>query len=1001
MEKERVFWIDCFKAIVICLVVIGHISGKLNNYIYQFHMAAFFWISGYCVNWFRCSKKQLIWERFFSLVLPTIVIFLVGTCGMWLLVKTNIYNIFFSENSYIGVPKMLSEFFLHGNNYVWWMGATWFLITLFQIVVLHAFLLYFLNIHKIINKILYGIIVLVIYIIGFYYIQWEGRDIGTGMLAIGQLYFGIGVLCRQFQFSKNLSENRNRVFIYISGILCCTLIMWRLSLVENITVDYPSGEFNHIVLNVLAALNGILFVYFLSKILEICLKNRKCILRIVNYVGKNTIGVVYFHFLMFKFCIAILMLCGVVDITYMKNFTPSPEEIGWRFLWLFLPISVFGSIGIWKICNLSFLGRCLLGGERELYRSWYNYIRNLKIVNNIKERVRTYPKFLLKSLKKKFSNIEIDEKCVLTLLFLMYLAVGTQIIRQGIILNDELQAYLSRQTGFIRMLSDMIKNEIRMGRPLRIIAALNSSCDFIFRNAYLNRLVQVLIIGFALVVFSYLIIELFDNRRLAYICAGLILTFLPLSFEHGAPNAYIGLVVIPLSELCIAFVFWSKYLKSNKKSFLVGSLLFWVLALGGYEFVVTYTPVFIILYFWCRKKEKRGFRDLYKNVLLHVIFGCIYIGGTFLLQKIIVVGYEGLTINLSSLSAIWNVEKILCLSAIPGYFLFNDKYIYLTCFYTGLPGYNIAEIFNRSGAISFENIFKMIFIDPKGIRDIIKLISENLININIFIVIIACAFLFISLLSREKNRVDNSIITKMEKRLLLRKHITVLFCLVAYMFLPQLPNAISKLYQETTTESFFTWLPVSIFIFFTSCLSLAYILNFCFEKWRRITILLIICLLLGMGIPVQYMNKIVSDTNHNDFERFLVINDLFQTDYMSTQENLIIYAPDLYETRNLLAVNDGYWTSYANICGINNLEVVKEEEGSDKRIYFLEDKYFCIVSKEEVVILSKVLLQEPILVKVDEELYEVVRDTEEYMYDNGFYCYKYLVKDERLVTVHD
>ena len=46
-QMKRQAWIDYFKAITIILVVIGHATGKFNIYIYQFHVAAFFFISGW------------------------------------------------------------------------------------------------------------------------------------------------------------------------------------------------------------------------------------------------------------------------------------------------------------------------------------------------------------------------------------------------------------------------------------------------------------------------------------------------------------------------------------------------------------------------------------------------------------------------------------------------------------------------------------------------------------------------------------------------------------------------------------------------------------------------------------------------------------------------------------------------------------------------------------------------------------------------------------------
>lgn len=44
---KRIEWCDIYKGIMIILVVIGHATGQFNSWIYQFHMAAFFFISGY------------------------------------------------------------------------------------------------------------------------------------------------------------------------------------------------------------------------------------------------------------------------------------------------------------------------------------------------------------------------------------------------------------------------------------------------------------------------------------------------------------------------------------------------------------------------------------------------------------------------------------------------------------------------------------------------------------------------------------------------------------------------------------------------------------------------------------------------------------------------------------------------------------------------------------------------------------------------------------------
>ena len=58
-STSRIAWIDIFKAICIILVVIGHSTGKFNHYIYQFHMAAFFFISGYTSKIWKKNAEEV------------------------------------------------------------------------------------------------------------------------------------------------------------------------------------------------------------------------------------------------------------------------------------------------------------------------------------------------------------------------------------------------------------------------------------------------------------------------------------------------------------------------------------------------------------------------------------------------------------------------------------------------------------------------------------------------------------------------------------------------------------------------------------------------------------------------------------------------------------------------------------------------------------------------------------------------------------------------------
>ena len=69
-KSIRIAWCDIYKAIVIILVVIGHTRGGiLSNIIYQFHMAAFFWISGYTARNKGTIADEFV-RKFCKLILP-------------------------------------------------------------------------------------------------------------------------------------------------------------------------------------------------------------------------------------------------------------------------------------------------------------------------------------------------------------------------------------------------------------------------------------------------------------------------------------------------------------------------------------------------------------------------------------------------------------------------------------------------------------------------------------------------------------------------------------------------------------------------------------------------------------------------------------------------------------------------------------------------------------------------------------------------------------------
>lgn len=742
LKKNRIEWIDYFKAIVICLVVIGHSTGKYNQYIYQFHMAAFFWVSGYCTNWSKCGKVQLLWQRFCTLILPLTFVFLAGMLGMSVLNAEGWYHIFFDESlSYIGVQRMLSEFFLHGNNYVWWMGATWFISVLFGIFLLHAIFINFFNIEKQDRntKILYFIIICFFLGIGYYLVRLRKSLLfNIDLVFIGQFYFGVGMLCKNISRITKKEIYLNKNIRFGIGIIITLLIMKGIAMLGNVTVDYPARSFGNILINCLSAINGILLIYCFAKILEAVFSKSKRLKDIISFIGQNTVAIMFFHFLMFKLVYVFLLIVGKIDLKYMINFTPT-ADIGNIYWPLFLIVAVFSSIMLWKLLTSFRLGRILLGEEKAVYQCIYYKVTMLPLVKKISIFLRGVCNLVSIKIHKLIiylRHIPIRAKVICVFSIGYIYTVLWPILNQKVILNDELQDRFNRMQGLEVIARRLFKRELSQGRPLRFMAAINETLSFLTNNMLLNKAIQCILILIAVLSLCFFLKQVLNDKKIVNLSAVLIILLLPVTFEHAVPNAFVGLVVIPFIWLCCSLGMWCKYLEDCNKKFQIMSLLFWIMALIGYEFIVTYTPLFIILYLLKRKSTYKSFRDFIIVCLPPCIFGGLYFLLTLVIPKIMPSNgyYEGVQIGFVSIRSSLDIIVQLISSALPSYFITNAKYQYLLYLYTGEVGRDIYNLFvqgNIQGILANSDYLSVIG----------RVLKENIVSFRNILLLIATPIL--------------------------------------------------------------------------------------------------------------------------------------------------------------------------------------------------------------------------------------------------------------------
>ena len=362
VDSKRIEWADYYKAFAILLVVIGHATGRFNGYIYQFHVAAFFFISGYLSQINKKSYDQIIIVKFFNLILPYIFY---GICGLSLFAILQRNHLLQYVSSWKSIPAWSENVRnMFRGLYCDWLGATWFLLSLFAAYILAKICLV-LDKNK--AGIVYVIVAFFLYSMGYYY-----HNTGTNATYLSsfahyfviQFYFSVGHFYRRWEY-----DLKNKIKIIVLSILLVINIFLFLWFRKNgLAMDLASTTINTPLVDLLMAGNGICFLICISKLLE--LVNIKKIKSVFEYIGRNTFGILIYHFFGFKLASLILSAFGVCDWMVISNLCPPPEISNiWWFIYLIVAVSF--SMLVWFLTSKIGVIRFLSGTDSKRYNQIY------------------------------------------------------------------------------------------------------------------------------------------------------------------------------------------------------------------------------------------------------------------------------------------------------------------------------------------------------------------------------------------------------------------------------------------------------------------------------------------------------------------------------------------------------------------------------------------------------------------------------------------------------
>ncbi|MGN1393758.1 MAG: acyltransferase family protein [Succinivibrionaceae bacterium] len=934
-KNHRTLWIDIAKGLLILLMVIGHSTGMFNQVIYQFHMGAFFILSGYVTNFDKRNVLQTIANKFLTLILPLLTMILCFSLLNNYFVKIGIYEKLYAPGTpLLTLGETLKNFFTRGQIWVWWLGACWFLVELFLV--------------SIFSKVLYEICckskdLLIFISFSFLYVSYQFDEFAssiylTKMFSLAFFLYILGYYLKQSDFIGIL-HNKLKYFSIIYIVIGCLCFIYFAN--KHYSIDMANSRFNSWYVDALIVTNGFLF----SVCLSFLLSKIKYISTIFSYLGANTIPIIFFHFGFFKIAYMILYLFGIVDISYLTNFVPT-DEIGREYWWLIAFVAIVCSLVVWKLFVFSRYISCLVGKnseflsyiETKIYITSYSFSSYAQKYSNKISKIRLF-----------FLGLFEHRLFIILCLLLLSLLVIVPIHAKGIILNDELQLFQYRLNHGLFNFS----GEIAQGRILlRPLAPINIGLSFIFYKLSMNLVLQLLLIFVLFVLSSYFIQKMIHNKYISYILYVLLICCLPVTFEHAVPNAFIGLVCIPLIELFLSLILFDKYLRNRSTLMMVCSFMLLFLAVFGYEYMILTIPIYFYVYL-IKNGYVKGLRKIFNEkyfvcILFLVLFwSVLYMVQPYLLKQ----GYSGSVVGFVSLESTLNIVKTLYLSSMPGYYWFNHKYEYLR------------DIYDVGVDHSIFIVLGLFFLPLAFITVCKKTFSLKFIE---------CKMWF-----------------------------TILFFILLPILL-SIPNAISKMYQGNVSSSFFTSLPVSTIMYICHCIWIVLLLSYLFVKFNNLVVrILLVSLFSFLVLSTQYSNGIILSKHHSNYTRLQLIENLYQTDFIKNLNSVEIYAPDVFKTYDLLAIHNNYFDLLASIKGVN-IKTINENRKSTKDFWLYQinnENVWCLSKRKELVLFSDKIINFPysFVFENDGKSTPVIINSSKVIKDNNLYIYGFSLVDGKVI----
>ncbi|MGL4760506.1 MAG: acyltransferase family protein [Sarcina sp.] len=303
--SKRSSYVDVIKGLAIIAVVYGHAAGPNIQIVYLYHLALFFFISGYLLKKEDTKRpSEYIFKKIKNLIFPTIKYYIIFTCFHNLFLKLKIYVFPVGNTNLTEVYKYDFENFIGAltssltmNTWEPIAGSMWFIKPLFMVMIFLSLIFYFtdkITDNKTIKFAMRNFIILFVGIIGCKFVDtnhilpWRSE---ISFLVIPLVY--LGYLIKEYA----IGILKNKIIL----IVACIIFVINIKL--NTVIDLGANIIGNPINFYLVSLSGIYLNFYIAKILS---KSKK-IEKVLATIGNKSFHIMALHILSFK-------LINIIDV---------------------------------------------------------------------------------------------------------------------------------------------------------------------------------------------------------------------------------------------------------------------------------------------------------------------------------------------------------------------------------------------------------------------------------------------------------------------------------------------------------------------------------------------------------------------------------------------------------------------------------------------------------------------------------------------------------------